>query len=223
VDSNRALSYTPNMIQRIAPVFLLCAGIACAQLTSNSVIVTASRNTALQPDQVVFRVIVETALDATREDAVAALQGSGITLANFTGVNTIQNFNPQGQQTQTRLQWTFSLPVALSNMKSTIGVLSAVQKSNAQKNNGINISFGVAGTQVSLQAQQSQTCSQADLLADARAQAQKLASAAGASLGSVLAMSSATVTSTDTTGGLFSSPSYAPVCSMTVKFALGGF
>ncbi len=211
------------MIQRIAPVLFLCASIACAQLSSNSVTVTASRNSTLQPDQVVFRVIVETALDATRDDAVAAIQGSGITLANFTGVNTIQNYNAQGQQTQTRLQWTFSLPVAMSNMKSTIGVLSAVQKSNAQKNNGINISFGVAGTQVSAQAQQSQTCSQTDLLADARAQAQKLASAAGATLGSVLAMSSASVSTTDSTGGLFSSPYYAPVCSMTVKFALGGF
>jgi uncharacterized protein YggE len=211
------------MIQRIAPFLLLSAGLACAQLTSNSVTVTASRNTNLPPDQIVFRVTVDTPLDATRDDAVSALQGSGITLANFSGVTTVQIYDSRGQQTQTRLQWLFSLPVAVSNMKSTIGLLTAVQKSNAQKNNGLAILFGIAGTQVSPQALQSQICSQADLLADARAQAQKMASAAGATLGAVLAMSGSTSATMDSTGGLFSSPYYTPSCFLTVKFALGGF
>ena len=209
------------MLQRFAPVFLFCAGLACAQLTSNSVTVTASRSANLQPDQVVFQVVVDTPLDATRDDAVAALEGSGITLANFTGVSTVQTY--VSQQTQMRIQWAFSLPVAFSNMKSTIGVLSAVQKSNAQKNNGTAISFGVSGTLVSQQVQQSQTCALADLLADARAQAQKLASAAGVTLGGVLAMSSATTATTDTTNQSFTSTAYLPVCTMTVKFALGAF
>ncbi len=222
VDSAHRLSYTPDMIQRIA-VFLIGAGIACAQPASNSVTVTASRATNLQPDQIVFRVTVDTPLDATRDDAVAALQGSGITAANFAGVNTTQFYDAQGQQTQTRLQWVFSLPVPIADMKSTIGVLSAVQKSNAQKNNGFGISFGVAGTQVSPQAQLSQTCSVADLLADARAQAQKIAGAAGATVGAVLAMSGATSSAADLSGGLFSSPGSTPACLLTVKFALGAF
>ncbi len=222
MDSGGEPSYTPSMIPRVT-VFLFSAGLAFAQLTSNSVTVTASRNTSVQPDQVVFRVTVDSPLDATRDDAVAALQGSGITLANFNGVTTSQIYDSMGQQTQMRLQWMFSLPVALSNMKSTIGLLTSVQKSNAQKNNSLGISFGVVGTQVSPQAQQAQACSQADLLADARAQAQKIASAAGASLGAVLAMSGSTSASTDPNGGLFSSPYYAPACVLTVKFGLGAF
>jgi uncharacterized protein YggE len=49
----------------------------------------------------------------------------------------------------------------------------------------------VEGTQVSQQLQQSQTCSNADLVADATAQAQKLAAAAGLTLGPVLQLSNA--------------------------------
>ena len=67
------------------PVHGVCR-IATAQVTPNSVTVTASRNPSLQPDQVVFGVSVSTPVDATREDVIAALQGSGITLANFGSV-----------------------------------------------------------------------------------------------------------------------------------------
>ena len=199
---------------------LLCP--ALAQLTSNSVTVSASRNSGTTPDQVVFRVAVDGLIDTSRDAALAALDGSGITLSNFSTVTTVQQYDPQSQKTVTLLEWTFSLPVAISNMKSTIGLLSAVQKSNSQNKSGLTISFAVSGTQVSLQAQQGQTCSLSDLVSDARAQGQKLVGAAGLSLGAILAMSSSTVT-TDAASALFSQPVYYPVCSLTVKFALGAF
>jgi hypothetical protein len=86
----------------------------------------------------------------------------------------------------------------------------------------MSVSFSVQGTGLSQQAQQGQTCSTTDLLSDARAQAQKIASAAGAGLGNVLAMSATAVTR-PASGALFSSPASLPVCSITVKFALTGF
>jgi uncharacterized protein YggE len=207
---------------RFTVAFLTLLPAVFGQLTSNSVTVTATRNTNVQPDQLLFRVSVDGPLTLTRDEAVAALEGSGITAANFAGISTVQQYDPRSNQPVTQIEWSFALPASIADMKSTIATLSALQKSNAQKNNGLTISFGVAGTQLSPQAQQSQACSLADLISDARAQAQKMASAAGVSLGGVLALSGASVTSVPA-GQPFSSPSYLPACVLTVKFALGAF
>jgi hypothetical protein len=209
------------MVMRGSFAFFICVGLALGQSATNSITVTASRNPNVQPDQVVFRIAVDAGLDATRDDALNALQGSGITAANFQGVATVQQYDPKSQKTVSQIEWTFALPVSIANMKSTIGLLSAVQASNAKKNNGLAISFGVAGTQASAQAQQAQQCAVTDLLNDARAQAQKLAGAAGKTVGALLAMSGATA-ATDTSTIVSSSVSYQ-ACSLTVKFQLAGF
>ena len=106
-------------------------------------------------------------------------------------------------------------------------MLTALQQSIAKQNTGLMLSFNVQGTQVSTQAQQSHVCPTSDLLADATTQAQKLASAAGLSLGSVLAMAGGTSVSgsVGTSVSIAAVLSFAPpvlpsVCSMTVKFAL---
>jgi hypothetical protein len=203
-----------------ALLLVVCAGLATAQVTPNSVTVTANRNTNLQPDQAVFGVNVTTPVDATRDDVIAALQGSGITLSNFTSVQSLQV--PSGRVTNTALQWSFALPAPLANMKATLGLLSAVQNSMAKDKPAFMMSFGVNGLQVSPQAQQSQTCSLADLVNDARAQAQKLASAAGATVGAVMAISNATVVTDTGSTNPFAQPTLAPSCSLTVKFALSG-
>jgi uncharacterized protein YggE len=194
------------MLQRLWLCSLICTAIACAQVTSSSVTVTASRTTNLQPDQVVFGVTVTTPLTGTRDDALNALGGSGITLANLTGVITTTLY-PQTNvgSPQTVLQWTFSLPVSISDMKTTVALLSSVAQGLAKKNNGLSISFGVQATQVSAQLQQSMPCPVAGLISDARAQAQTMAGAANINLGSILAMSSPT--------------SAGATCSLTVKFA----
>jgi hypothetical protein len=124
------------------------------------------------------------------------------------------------------LQWIFALPAPLAKMKDTIATLTSLQKNIAQQNNGLTLSFNVQGTQVSTQLQQSFVCPIPDLLADAQAQAQKLSSAAGLNLGTVLAMSSGTSSPVGATsavslpGFLLTTPILPSVCSMTVKFAL---
>ena len=218
--------------------FLICillasASLVSAQTDSNSITVVASRNASLQADQAVFGVAVTSGLNASLDDVLGALQGSGITSANFTGVSTqpvyasavsITGFTPPVTLTgPPNLQWSFSLAVPLSKIKDTITTLTTVQQNGAKKNNGLSVTFSLQGTQVSPQAQQSQTCALPDLIADARAQAQKLADAAGMGVGVILAMSSAT--SVQTTG----SPSFLfgvvplPNCTLTVKFALQRF
>jgi uncharacterized protein YggE len=214
---------------RVHFILFLAAALASAQtLPPNSVTVTASKASTLQPDQVIFQVDLVGAISTTLDEAVAALQGSGITAANFSGVSTQQFALQSGQtvQTQVQLRWSFTLPTDLANMKATAGTLTAVQQSVAGKKNGLSVLISVAGTQVSPRQAQSQTCSMTDLLADARSQAQKMASAAGMSVGSVLSISSATGTSAAANAwfglGALVSPVSQPVCAITVKFALGG-
>jgi len=219
--------------------FLICiilasASLVSAQTDSNSITVVASRNASLQADQAVFGVAVSSGLSASFEDVLGALQGSGITLANFTGVSSplspvvISNpFIGAGPfAPPPNLQWSFTLAVPLSKIKDTIAALTTVQQNVAKKNNGLSVTFQVQGSQVSPQAQQSQACALSDLIADARAQAQKLADAAGMGVGVILAMSSVTSIPTPTTAGLSSflvGIAPTPNCTLTVKFSLQRF
>jgi hypothetical protein len=199
----------------ILPTLLL------AQTPPNSVTVTASRNTNPAPDQAIVYVVVNTPITGTLDDAVGALQGSGIALADFSGVSTTQVFS--GRQSITQLQWSFMLTPDLSTLKPTLGMLTGIQQAVAAKNNGTSVSFSVQGTQVSQKAAQSQPCSLNDLMADARTQASKLASAANMTAGAVLAVSGASTSAAIGAGGsAFSQYVSTPACSLTVKFALTG-
>jgi len=201
-------------------LFLLPA-LALAQTPQNSVTVTASRNTSAAPDQAVISVSVTTPTSGTIDDAVAALQGSGITAANLSGISIVQSAS--GRQTLTQLQWSFSLPIDLTALKSTIATLTGLQQAAASKSTSTAISFSVQGTQVSQKAAQSQPCSLPDLMSDARSQAAKLATAANLSVGQVLAVSGGTASTAAGAGGnAFSAAVSQPVCSLTVKFALTG-
>jgi len=210
------------MIKRgVILVLLVSSSLAFAQLDSNTVTVTSSQTSNLQPDQVVFAVTVNSGLSASLDDIVAALQGSGITIGNFSSVST--SF-PANVQSSAMLQWSFVLAVPLAKMKDAITSLAGLQQAISGKRNGLSLSFNVQGVQVSTQLQQSQTCSISDLLSNARTQAQKLTDAAGLTLGVILGMSSGTSTSAGNAIPSFSSPqSWAttpPNCTVAVKFAV---
>lgn len=198
------------MLQRM--LLLLLPAVAFGQLTPNSVTVTANRNANLTPDQVIIGVDVTGPTSTTRDDAVAALDGTGITAANYSSVRTSQTYT--GSQPQTVIVWSFSLTVDFSAMKDTLAQLSAAQARLSTKNNGLSMAYSVSGTQVSARLAQQTQCVLSDLISDARAQAQKLATAAGMSLGSILALSSTATPSSSTS---------VPVCTLTAKFALGAF
>ena len=227
-------AYTTAMVKRaLLYAFAISAPMAFGQLDSNSVTVTATRNTAVQPDQAIVAVFVDTPVNTSLSDVLAAVEGSGIAAPNFAGVSTVQyQFTPT-EQPAPALEWTFALPTPVAKLKDVLATLSDVQKRVTQQNNGMKLDFSVQGTQVSQQAQQSQTCSVPDLLSDARAQAQKLGAAAGLVVGSILAMSSSTVTTASSgvaVPGMIisrysssSGISIPSVCSLTVKFALGRF
>lgn len=198
--------YTSEM-RKSGLVFLLvsCVPLVFAQLDSNSITVTASQNATLQPDQAIFSLTVQSPVTTGFDDILAALQPVGVTAANFTGVSSSVS-GLVGRRPAPTLLWGFNLPAPLANTKATVASLTTLQTNIANANNGLTLSFSIAGTQVSTQLAQSQTCSLAALIASATTQAQNLAAAGGLTLGSILALSSSTA-----------SP---PPCTATVKFNL---
>jgi hypothetical protein len=204
---------------------LVCASVISAQTDSNSVTVTASRSTTFQADQALFGINVTSSLNTSLDDVLAALQGSGITIANFSGLYNSQFYYPVSPPDPTlpppMLQWSFGLVAPLSKIKDTIGSLTSLQQNVAKKNSGLSLTFQIQGSQASAAAQQSQTCSLSDLIADARAKAQKMVDAAGLGVGVVLAMSSTTNVASSAIQ-FYPGPFAAP-CSLTVKFALQRF
>jgi len=198
--------------------FLLTPAALAAQ--DRTVTVTASRAATVAPDQTIVTVSVFTPATASRDEVLAALQGSPITLANFTSVYTTSSYNAAIRATEEQLAWTFTLTVPFSSMQATTSQLTGLQLAMTKAGKGMSLSFSLRGTQTSAQALAGQNCSAADLIADARTQAQKIAAAAGLSVGPVVAASGTSVV-TPPTGG-FSSGTYQPSCTITVKFALLG-
>lgn len=193
------------------------------QAPQPSVTVTVSRPSSVPPDQMSVYIYVTSPATATLSDVLSAVQGSGLTAANLIGVSSVPASSDASPSTTTSttstsytigsLSWNFYLTVPMVNFKSAIGTLSAVQASLAKLNNGLSIDVEVAGASASTQALQAQSCPLSDLVSDARAQAQKIASASNMSAGAIIGMQSSL------TNGLPSNGA----CSLTVKFALGAF
>src|ERR1039457_5845555 len=109
----------------LAFALVMSASLAFGQIDSNAVTVTASRNANLQADQVLFGVGVTSGFNVSLDDVVAALAGSGITVANFSSVSSQQGLVftgpvvPNPPALQPMLQWNFALPVPLARLKDT--------------------------------------------------------------------------------------------------------
>lgn len=196
---------------------------AFAQLETHTLTITAARQINLQPDQVGFGVYVASSTATSVDQVVAALSGLNITSANLTAISNAD---------ASTLQWSFILAVPLSIFTGTIGSLTKLQQSIAQNNSGLTLTFNVNGAQVSAKLQQSQSCSTSVLIPDATAQAQKLANAAGMTIGSILSQSN--VSSAQPTPApadilvvdgaisdfFLETPTPPVTCSLAVKFQL---
>jgi hypothetical protein len=202
-------------LRRVMVLFLIPAASLLAQLVNNTVTATASQSsTAAQPDEAVFSVAVASVgVGTSLDQVVAAVSGLGITAANLVQISNAQGaiiFSPTPPQSSPApalpLNWIFQLVVPFSMLKDTTGALAALQKSISQNNSGLTLSFTLSGTRVS--GQQAPNCNLADLVSQARAQAQDIAGASGFKAGAIVGLTSATSAA-------------VPICSLTVRFALG--
>jgi len=193
-------------IRTFALAITLAPGLLLGQLNSNTVTVTASRNSISQPDQAIFDVTVSSGPDKSLDDIVKSVASVGISAASLIGV--VYQSNPPGLNpgTTPAVQWIFQLAVGLSMQKQTTASLVALQQTIAQGNTSLSLSFSVGGLQSS--GQQTQSCDLASLIANAQAQAQQVASAAGSAAGRITGISG-------------SSSNGVGNCSATVTFGLG--
>jgi hypothetical protein len=218
--------------------FSISASLLFGQLDSNTVTVTASQSMNVQPDQALFAVYVTTPLTASLDDVLAAVKGAGITSANFSGVGAAVGAvqllpcgNAVAPLPAPSIEWAFGLSVPFAQMKATVTALTGLQQSIMQANTGFTLYFSVQGAQISTSLLQSQTCNIAGLIAEATAQAQKLASAAGLNLRSILALSSSISSPVANNsvpvaiaGAFASSQLTVPQgCALTVKFSVTRF
>jgi hypothetical protein len=160
-------------------LYLIGASLLFGQLDSDTVTIQTSRSITLTPDQAAFYVAVGASPATSLDQIVAALAPTGINASNFTSMNSDNR----------SLQWSFRLAVPFTKTTGTIASLIALQQSIGQNNSGMSLMFQIQGTQVSAQAIQSHTCAAKDLVADAQAQAQNVAAAAGLYIGPILAIS----------------------------------
>src|SRR5271163_3124065 len=157
-------------MRKLTLLFLLLAAVPVfGQLENHTLSISANRSIYLQPDQVLFGLTVTSSVTTSLDQVVAALSGLGITDASLTGEFST---NP------TTLIWSFSYTAPLSSLSAAVGSITKLQQTIAQSNGGLTLTFTVEETQVSQQLRQEQACSNSDLIADATAQAQKLAAAA---------------------------------------------
>ena len=197
---------------RVIVLLLTPAAPLLAQLANNTVTVTASQSSTAQPDEAIFSVTVGSGVDKSLDDVVAAVSGLGITAANLVQISSV--FPSAGvappapaNAAASSVGWTFQLVVPFSKLKDTTAAVTSLQKSISQNNSGLTLSFTLSGTRVS--GQQVSTCNLANLISQARAQAQDIAGAAGFKAGAIVGLTSST------------SASVPSLCSVTARFALG--
>ena len=200
------------MSLRRVMVLLLIAAPLLAQLANNTVTVTASQSSPVQPDEAVFSLTVSSGVDKSLDDVVASVAGLGITATNLVQISSPLTASSSSVPLPSNvpapsLGWTFQLVVPFSKLKDTTSALASLQKSIPQNNSGLSLSYSLLSTRVS--GQQAPTCNLADLVTKAGAQAQDIAGAAGFKAGAIV--------------GLTSSMSNAvpPTCSLTARFAMG--
>lgn len=213
----------------------LCLALLCgmlplaAQLDPNTITVTASRTLTGTVNQAVLQITVNAPQDATLEQISAVLQQAGLGSLTFTGAGTRFGVSNPLFGNALTLRWTFRATVALAALPQ------AVASTLALKQPGWPLSVDIS----SITNSDTPPCPYAALIADARAQAQKLAALAGLSVGNILGLS-------DTPRGDFASlgiptpiaafrlgdfvstaafatftlPSPPSTCSLGVKFAL---
>lgn len=172
------------------PGFVLLALSAGAQ---GQILIQASSASIPAPDSVTLLVTVTTPQASSIEDAIALVPGLGLSAANLVYVSSILS-NPFNPVSAPAIAWEFSLNVPLAKIADRIALITAAAKSAM-------VSFNINAS-----TSQAPPCAYAQLISDARAQAQKLANAAGVTLGPVSALADGPATAS---GSIYAAPTAA--------------
>lgn len=210
-------------------LLLAAASAAFGQPDSNVLTITASRQLNVQPDQVTLSVYVVSDPDRSLDQVLAFLQGAKIAATDLSNVGTVVNsFSSQ-------LQWIFTPTVSFSALNATASALGGLPA-----NGPIAVQAFYVNATASPQSSASQSCPYPSLINDAQVQAQKLAAAAGVTVGPIVSLvqGGASVVLAANQVGAFASflpilgnsivdllvaptPGPSSACTLTVRFKLG--
>lgn len=209
------------MLRKLFCFLVASAATLFGQSDANTITITATRSIVLPRDQAVIEVRVNTPADFTLQDVLSLLKDSGITSAHLSNLtDTSQRFVEA-----LALNWTFEFPAPLAKITDTLKTFAALEKAINVPGGSSSMTYAIVELQSS---SAGPTCVEADLVADARTQAQKLASAARVTLGQVLEVGGNGVPLVSETGRWFSTAAFgarlgaelpAIYCSLTVKFS----
>jgi len=162
---------------------ILLVGVASAQQVpdANSIVVTAVKTVVLAPTEVTFMINLSADLSVPIEQ-VLSIVDFGLTASDIIGVSSYP-MPPIYPSSPTRVTYTFRLSVAASKMKETIDKLEKLRKGT---DTGIDLSYSTSGFGPSQAAiDEAHEKALPDLMANARKQAQSLATAAQLKLGAI--------------------------------------
>jgi hypothetical protein len=210
---------------------VMFASCGFGQLDSYTVTITTSRAASIQADQIQFSVYVDAPMTSSLTDAAAVVAGLGLKASDLSSVYTYTT--QEGLKRQTVLEWAFSLTAPIGSMTSTVAAVENLAQTVAKGSSGMTVAFDVDGLVASAASQNAQNCPVTAMMADARAQAQKLGSAAGFGVGQVMAVSDASppedLEIADASRvsyaefviiGQFQNPAPVLACTLVVKFRL---
>ncbi len=159
----------------IVPSCTLTATFGTAPANAAGITVYATRTVNVPPDQAVVGAAVVAPADASIDDALAALPGTGFAASN------LYNIYSSPQIYGATATWLFSMAVPFAKLGATLAALQKLPPST--------VSFSIQGTQVSPQLLASQDCSYQSLLNDAQAQARQVTAEAGVQLNDLISVS----------------------------------
>jgi hypothetical protein len=172
---------------RIFIIPFLLAGAAWSQvsLDANSILVNAVRTVALPPTDVSFMINVTVDFTVPVEQVLSAVD-FGLTINDVVGISSYPGYTPYGPASGTRVTYTFRLGVPLTRMKETVDKLEKLRKAT---DTGVDLTYTTAQigpSEAAVAAAREKALP--ELIADARARAQSIATAAQLKLGPIQAV-----------------------------------
>lgn len=167
---------------RAFSLILLLASAALAQAT-NGVVTSVSRNVALTPDEGVFVVVVTTALNTTQQQIIGVFQEAGVQNLNVMGQAAGTNTSTYPPSNDGQLFYQITFTVAPPAMQEYARKLDALRAKLPGAITGVQYAATLSASQAAVETAHQAVLPQ--LIADARAKAQSLATAAGLKLGAI--------------------------------------
>lgn len=204
------------MVSRLGVLLCAAAAVVSAQTAVTKVIeVSVSRSVPLKAEEAGFTLTVFTKTTAGFDEVLAAVASLGITAQDFLNVDTGYSYLDDDEG----LNYSFSLTTPFDKMKDTMTLLDAKRRSLTAER-GMNLTYsldGVSATKTSTD--QARDRLFPELMADARRQAELMATAAGVRVGAVAGLSQ----ESSATYLVLGRPGYGGAmasASLTVRFAI---